>query len=477
MEAKKILIAGKFISCTDNFEVTAPYRGDTIASVFAADRNHAEIAINKAAECSVEMRNMPRYLLRNGLELISKGILNRKDEFARTIARESAKPLLQARIEVERAIATFRIAASEAERFAGEIVPVDLNPGAEGRTATTSFTPRGVIFGITPFNYPLNLVAHKVAPALASGNSIIIKPSEKTPLTSLLLGEVFLESGLPRCSLQIVPMELDVLSEVLHDERIRMISFTGSDRVGWSLRQRYSRKAFALELGGNAPVIVDETADLEDAANRVAIGAFAYSGQICISVQRVIVQETIEPEFTSLLKEKALALKAGDPLDEKTEISSMISKQAAESAIEIVSEAVQNGAEIACGGQSEGNFVEPTLVRNVDPEMRIVRDEIFAPVATIELFGSFREAVVLANDSRFGLQAGVFTNLLNRARFAARNLEYGGVMVNDVPTFRVDNMPYGGMKDSGIGREGVRYAMEEMCERKLVVVRDSQASI
>ncbi len=474
METKKILIGGKWVSAVGDFDVLSPYSGEVAANVSQADSGLMSEALASAEASAIEMRDMPAYRLSESLSSISRGIENRKEEFAKTISTESGKPIRYSRTEVERAVATFRFAAGEAERFAGEVVRVDQNEAASGRFGYTRHTPRGVIVGITPFNFPLNLVAHKAAPALASGNAIIIKPSEKTPLTALLLGEVFLECGLPEAALQVVPMELDVLGEMLADDRVKMISFTGSDKVGWMLKGRYPKKAVALELGGNAPVIVDETAEPVDAASRISAGAFSFSGQVCISVQRILVQESVREALTSLLKEKANSLRRGDPLDEDTEISVMISKEAAERTIKAVESAVANGARLICGGKIQGAFVEPTLLTDVDPEMDVVSTEMFAPVAVIEPYDRFQEAVGMANDSRFGLQAGVFSNNMVNVEYAARNLHYGGVMINDVPTFRVDNMPYGGVKESGSGREGVRYAMEEMCEKKMVVSRPQQ---
>ena len=387
------------------------------------------------------------------------------------IAEESAKPLVYARAEVERAVATFRIAAAEAERFCGEVVPVDINPAAEGRRAETRREPLGVIFGITPFNFPLNLVAHKVAPAIASGNSIIIKPSEKTPLTALLLQEVIADTALPDNAAQVVMMDLGPLHEVLERDVISMISFTGSDRVGWMLKSRFPTKAFALELGGNAAVIVDETADLEDEARRICGGAFSYSGQVCISVQRVLVQKSVEEPFKALLAECAGNLGFGDPLDPQTTFSSMISSEAADSTRELIDKAVDAGAVQVLGEKGEGAYVPPTILENVSTEMEVVAKEAFAPVVTIEPFSSIDEAVATANDSIYGLQAGVFSDRHSTIERLANELEYGGVIINDVPTFRVDNMPYGGFKASGWGREGVRYAMEEMTRLKLVVTR------
>ena len=467
---KKILIGGKWRDASENIEVKSPFTNEVLADVASVNENELEEVISVAEKAAREMRKLPRYEIAKGLRKIADGIETRKKEFAETIAREAAKPIKTALGEVERGIATFNWAAGEAERFAGEVVPIDTIQTGKGKTGYTKRIPRGVIYGITPFNFPLNLVGHKVAPALASGNSIIIKPSQKTPLTALLLGEVFCESGLPEAALQIVPMDTKYIETVYTDERIKMISFTGSAAVGWSIKAKANKKMVTLELGGNAPVIIDESADLEHSLKQTTMGAFAYAGQVCISIQRVLLHEKIAEEFTEKFIKNAENLKKGNPLDEETELSVMIEEKAAEKAQSWITEAKENGAEILCGNKRDSAMLDATIVANTNPEMRVVSDEIFAPVAVIERFSDFEEAVEMANHTKYGLQAGVFTNNLMNSNFAADNLEYGGVIINDVPTFRVDNMPYGGVKDSGFGREGVRYAMEEMSEIRLVVI-------
>lgn len=469
MALKKILIDGEWRETGENFAVRSPYSCETLADVCAAGENEIESSLAAAKSGAEKMRLLARFQIARGLRAISSGIEARKDEFTRTIALESAKPLIYARGEVERAIATFSWAAGEAERFAGEVVPVDTQPSGRGKWARTLRVPRGVIYGITPFNFPLNLVAHKVAPALAAGNAIIIKPSPRTPLTSLLLGEVFLESGLPKQALQIVPADVRHIDAILKDDRVAMISFTGSAAVGWDLKSRAGKKALALELGGNAPVIVDETADNEKSLSRTVTGAFAYSGQVCISVQRIYVHERRFDKWTSDFIERAKALKHGDPLDEKTQLSVMIDEEAAKRAQGWVKEATDNGAKLITGGNRDGSFLDATVLTGTDPEMRVVAEEVFAPVAAVEKFSDFRDAVTMANNSKYGLQAGVFSDSQSNIGYAANNLEYGGIIVNDAPVFRVDNMPYGGIKESGLGREGVRYAMDEMSEIRLIV--------
>ena len=470
METKKLFIGGEWRETEETFEVKSPFSQKAIAEVATASRDDMEEAISVAENAAKEMRKLARFQIAKGLRKIADGIETRKKEFAETICQEAAKPINIARGEVERGIATFNWAASEAERFTGDVIPIDTQAGGKGKTGWTLRVPRGVIYGITPFNFPLNLVGHKVAPALASGNSIIIKPSQKTPLTALLLGEVFEKCGLPKAALQVVPMDVKNMDLVLKDERIKMISFTGSAAVGWKLKERCGKKMISLELGGNAPVIVDETADIKKSLERTTMGAFVYAGQVCISIQRVYIHEKIYDEWTEKFIENAKNLKKGNPLDEATQLSVMIEEDAAKKAESWIDEAVKADAELLCGGKRDGAMLDATILTNTNPEMRVVSDEIFAPVAVVEKFSDFAEAVDLSNHTKYGLQAGVFTQNLSNANYAAENLEYGGVIINDVPTFRVDNMPYGGVKDSGFGREGVKYAMEEMSEVRLVVV-------
>lgn len=466
---RPILVDGKWKEAEEAFEVRSPYSGALLALVSSAAETTISDSIAAAVRAAREMRGLDRFRVALGLRAIAAGIEQRREEFIQTMVAESAKPIRYARGEVDRAIATFSWAGGEAERFTGEVIPVDTQPNGKGKTAYSIHVPKGVIYGITPFNFPLNLVAHKVAPALASGNAIIIKPSPRTPLTSLLLGEVFLASGLPAAALQVVPMDTKYIDRIMDDERIAMISFTGSAAVGWAIKQKAGKKAVALELGGNAPVIIDRSAALESSVSKNVTGAFAYSGQVCISVQRIYVHDEIFDRWKKVFVDEASSQIKGDPSDENTQLSVMIDQAAAERAESWVSEAVANGARLLCGGKRDGSTLDATILTNTHPEMRVVAEEVFAPVAVLERFSEFREAVDMANQSKYGLQAGVFTSDLENAQYAAENLDYGGIIINDVPTFRVDNMPYGGMKESGFGREGVRYAMDEMTDVKLVV--------
>ena len=469
MTLRKILIGGDWRETGEVFTVRSPFSNEEIADVATASDDDIERSLSAAVTAARELRKLTRYQIAKALRKLRAGIESRKDEFARTICMEAAKPLIYARGEVERGIATFAIAAGEAERFAGEVVPVDAQPNGRGKSAYTLRVPRGVVYGITPFNFPLNLVAHKVAPAIASGNAIIIKPSPRTPLTALLLGEVFLESGLPVGALQVVPADVKYIDAIIKDERVGFVSFTGSANVGWDLKNRVGKKPVTLELGGNAPIIVDESADIERSLSRTVPAAFGYSGQVCISVQRAYVHSSLFDSWTSELTNRARSLKIGDPIDEKTQLSVMIDEPAAERAEGWVREATDNGAKLFTGGKREGSMLDATILTNTTPEMRVVAEEAFAPVMIVERFDQFDDAVVMANNTKYGLQAGVFTRDQVNVRKAAENLEFGGVIVNDAPNFRVDNMPYGGVKDSGFGREGVRYAMEEMTELRLVV--------
>ncbi|MDQ3821546.1 MAG: aldehyde dehydrogenase family protein, partial [Acidobacteriota bacterium] len=454
-------------------EVRSPYNRETLAHVSYASRSDVEEAIAIASSAAREMRALPRYEIAEALRRLADYIKARREDFARVIAMEAGKPVTAARGETDRAVSTFTFASEEARRFAGESVPVDTQATGRGRVGLVERIPRGVVFGITPFNFPLNLVAHKVAPALASRNAIIVKPSPRTPLTALLLGEAFLDCGLPKTAVQVVPMEIEEIDLLLTDERVGMVSFTGSAQVGWKLRERAARKMVTLELGGNAPVIVDETADLAYSVERTAIAAFNYAGQVCISAQRILLHERVASEWTERFVERAKSLRTGDPLDEKTELSVMINEEAARRAEEWVNEAVNAGARLLCGGTRRGAMLDATVLTGVHSEMRVCSEEVFAPIASIQTFNDFADALAEANNTRYGLQAGVFTRDMDRAFRAADSLEYGGVMINDTPAFRVDNMPYGGVKLSGFGREGVRYAMEEMTELRMIVIDPS----
>lgn len=469
-EPRKILIGGEWRAGADTFKVFAPHSGECLGEVYRADGAQNSEATAIAQTALADMARLGRFQIARALRKMAEGVEARKKEIAETQALEASKPITLCRGEIERAVATFTCAAGEAERFVGEVVPVDTQAVGKGKFAYTKRVPKGVVYAITPFNYPLNLAAHKVAPALATGNTVIVKPSPRTPLTSLILGEIFLESGFPKSAMQIVPTDIVNIDAILADERVAMVSFTGSAEVGWSLKARAAKKTVALELGGSAPVIIDETADLKRATEKTLSGAFVFSGQVCISVQRVYVHEDRFEEFKDSFVNGAEKLVKGDPLSEQTQVAPMIDLAAAERAESWIKEAVDNGAQALCGNRRDGALLHPTVLTGTSPEMRVVSQEIFAPVCVVESYKDFGEAVAAANNTKYGLQAGVFTENLTHANYAADNLDFGGVIINDVPTFRVDNMPYGGVKDSGFGREGVRYAMEEMTDVRIVVM-------
>ena len=450
--------------------VVNPYTGETIAQVCQAGKGEAEEATAVAVEAFSCMRRLSSYARAAALSKVAGILADRQEEMARTITAEAGKPITDSRREVSRATQTFMVASEEAKRIPGEVIPLDLTPGTENYLGIARRVPIGPVLGITPFNFPLNLVAHKVAPCLAAGNPIVLKPAPQTPLTALLLGEIVLQAGLPAGALSVVPCENAVAEQMVADSRFKMLSFTGSVSVGWMLKSKCGKKRIALELGGNAGVIVEPDADLDVAAQRCVTGGFVYAGQTCISVQRVFAHETVYAHFL----EKALArtemVIVGDPMDERTVIGPLIDEAAARRIEEWIGEAVARGARIRAGGKRSGSLVEATVLTDVTPDMKISCREVFGPVITVTPYQKFNEAITALNDSDFGLQAGVFTQDLNKIFDAYRDLDVGAVLANEIPTFRVDHMPYGGIKDSGLGREGVRYTIEEMTELKLLVL-------
>jgi glyceraldehyde-3-phosphate dehydrogenase (NADP+) len=416
------------------------------------------------------MRTLPAFKRSDALSAISNGLKNKRDELARMITLESGKPITDAKAEVNRAVHTFQIAAEEAKRIGGEAIPLDLMAGSEGRLGLTRRVPIGPIVGISPFNFPLNLVAHKIAPAIAAGNTIILKPAPKTPLTALLLAEIIAAAGLPEGAVQIFPTTNLLAEKMVQDPRIKMLTFTGSAAVGWSLKEKLPKKRVLLELGGNAAVIIHSDADLDYAAARCVTGGFAYAGQVCISVQRIYIQEDCYQPFLDRFLPKVASLQVGDSMDEKTNMSSMISHHEAKRAESWIAEAVSAGATVLSGGKRLDNVMTPTVLANVTPQMKVSCEEIFAPVVTVTPYQKIGEAIAAVNQSPYGLQAGIFTNDMKNIFQAFDQIEVGGLIVNDVPTYRVDHMPYGGIKESGVGREGIRYAIEEMTELKFLAL-------
>src|SRR5271165_5083850 len=450
--------------------VTSPYDRSVVAVVYEADRDDVEVAIESAVRAFAITRKMPSYRRAAILRKITEGIGARREEFARTICQEAGKPIRTSRIEVDRAINTFQIAAEESTRIYGEYVPLDTLESTAGRWGLVRRFPLGPVFAITPFNFPLNLVAHKVAPAIAAGCPLVLKPAPQTPLTALLLAEAVQQAGWPDGGLNVLPLSNEDAGVLVTDERIKLISFTGSAAVGWQIKKNCGKKKVVLELGGNAGVIVHSDADLAYAAERCVVGGFAYAGQTCISVQRILVERSAFAKFTDLLLEGVKKLKTGDPLDESADLGPLIRESDAIRASDWIQEAVRGGARLLCGGERRGPMLEPTVLTGTRPEMKVNCQEIFAPVVTVEPYDDFSQALKQINNSPYGLQAGLFTRDAKLIFNAYEELEVGGLIAGDVPAFRIDHMPYGGIKDSGLGREGLRYAIEEMTEPKLLVM-------
>ncbi len=464
------LLNGRLVSEGELMEIRAPYDQQVVGVIFRGTRAHAEQAIEGTNEAFEITRKMPAYERQAVLRRIAATLERRREEFARVLAVEAGKPIKQARIELDRAVFTFTVAAEEATRIYGELQPLDAQPQAAGRWAILRRFPLGPIAGITPFNFPVNLAAHKIAPAIATGCTMVLKPPPQDPLTTLMLAEVVHQAGWPAGALNVLPLTNEDAGLLVTDPRLKMLTFTGSAAVGWELKKRAAKKRVALELGGNAGVIIHRDADLAYAAERCAAGGFSYAGQSCISVQRIFVERSVHDEFTDLLVGAARKLKMGDPLDETTDVGPLIRELDAMRAEEWVQEAVTTGATLKCGGHRRGALFEPTVLTGTRPEMRVNCLEVFAPVVTVEPYDDFMQAVRRINDSPFGLQTGVFTNDARLIFRAYEELQVGGVIAGDVSTFRMDQMPYGGVKESGTGREGLRYAIEEMTEPKLLVM-------
>ena len=464
------LVDGHWIEDGDLVEVRAPYDGAVIARVFQGSRQHAEAAIAAAVKAFGTTRRLPAFERQRVLRRVAEGISERKEEFARTIAQEAGKPIKAARSEVERAIFTFNIAAEESTRIYGEYLPLDWQEYTAGRWGIVRRFPLGPIAGITPFNFPLNLVVHKVAPAIAAGCSMVLKPAPQTPLSSLLLAELVRQAGWPDGGLNVLPLSNEDAGLLVTDERLKLISFTGSAAVGWDIKRRAGKKKVVLELGGNAGVIVHSDTDVAYAAERCVSGGFAYAGQTCISVQRILVENSVYGKFTDLLLAGVKKLRTGDPLEESTDLGPLIRESDAARAADWVQEAVRGGARLLCGGTRRGSMMEPTVLAGTKPDMKVNCQEIFAPVVTVEPYTDFGSALRHINNSPYGLQAGIFTRDAKLIFQAYEELEVGGLVAGDVPSFRIDHMPYGGIKDSGLGREGLRYAIEEITEPKLLVM-------
>ncbi len=470
LKAFGFLLDGHWIAEGELHEVRAPFDGEIVGTAVHGTRQHAEAAIAAAVKAFETTRRLPAYERQRVLRSVAEGLAARREQFAHVLAREAGKPLKQARAEVERAISTFQIAAEESTRMTGELLPLDTAPAAAGRWGIVKRFPLGAVSAITPFNFPLNLVAHKVAPAIACGCTMVLKPPPQDPLSALMLAELVQQAGWPDGALNVLTLSNEDAAPLVTDERIKLLSFTGSSAAGWELKKKAGKKRVVLELGGNAGCIVHGDADLRQAAERCVAGGFGYAGQTCISVQRIFVERTAMSQFTELLVEGAKKLKVGDPLDPATDVGPMIREADAARAVEWIDEAVAAGAKLLCGGRRKGQFVEPTVLTHTKPTMRVNCLEVFAPVVTVEAYDDFQEALRRVNDSPWGLQAGLFTRDARLIFRAFEELQVGGVIAGDIPTWRMDQMPYGGVKDSGLGREGLRYAIEEMTERKLLVM-------
>jgi glyceraldehyde-3-phosphate dehydrogenase (NADP+) len=463
-----IVLGGEQVETGETYEVRSPFDGAVVALVHRAGPAEVERAIAGAVAAFETTRHLPSWQREDVLKKIAQGLAARRDELAEVIALEAGKPIKIARLEVDRAAFTFTVAAEESKRIYGEIVPLDWLPGNENRVAHVRRVPLGPIAGISPFNFPLNLVAHKVAPALAAGNPILLRPASQTPVSSLMLARIVLEAGWPEDAIAVLPSSTDVAQPLVEDDRIKLLTFTGSPAVGWRLKTRAGRKRVTLELGGNAAVIVNDDADVEYAAERVAWGGFVYSGQTCISVQRVLVHEDVYEAFTADLVRRVGDLKLGDPLDEATDVGPVIDAESSDRIQDWVEDARAAGADVLTGGERDGTLWKPTVLANVRHNLRVSCDEVFAPLVCLSSFSDVRAAIDEAGRSEFGLQGGLFTNDMRVVEAAFDRIDVGGLNVNDVSTFRIDHMPYGGVKSSGLGREGLRYAIEEMTEQKLL---------
>jgi acyl-CoA reductase-like NAD-dependent aldehyde dehydrogenase len=467
-QERKLLLDGEWIETGEWHEVRSPYSGETVARVPEAGAEHARRAVDAAAKAMESP--LPAHQRAEILDRVATLLRERQDDVAQTICAEAAKPLKAARVEAERAVSTFTMAAVEARRLAGEVVPMDASPAGVGKLAYTVRVPIGVVGAITPFNFPLNLVGHKVAPALAAGCAVVLKPAGQTPLSALLLAELETEAGLPAGWLNVLVGPSAEIGDVLvEDDRVRLITFTGSAEVGWRIRERAARKKVNLELGNATPVVVEADAGLEQAATKLATNAFAFAGQSCISVQRIYVHRSAYEDFVGRFIPKVEALQVGDPADEDTDVGPVIDEDARERILSWIEEAKADGATVLTGGDVADGLLRPTVLADVTPEMKVSCLEVFGPLCTVSAYDSVDEAFALANGTEYGLQAGIFTGSVHTALAAANKLEFGGVTVNEAPTFRADQMPYGGVKASGNTKEGPHYAVREMTEERLVV--------
>lgn len=467
----EMILGGELVDRKTKINVINPYDNGVIDTVPAADKSDVEAALSLAEEGAREMRHLPAHARTSILHKTAETIRARAEKIATLLSQEVGKTIREARTEVSRCINTFVLAAEGVHWVSGETVPFDAAPGSENKMGFYMRCPAGICVAITPFNFPLNLAAHKVAPAIAAGNSVILKPASLTPLCDIEMGKILLESGLPPKAISVITGSGEKVGmQLVQDPRPRIVSFTGGVEVGRKIMLAGGLKKYIMELGSNSPVIVMPDADLDLAVKRIALGGYTLAGQVCISVQRLIVYEAVRREITARLVESVASLRVGDPLDEKTNVGPMITEAEAKRAEAWCNEAIDQGAKALLQVKREGSFLYPTILDEVTPQMKVFCQEAFAPLVTISACQSLDEAIKLANTSRYGLQAGIFTSNISAALKAAKEIDAGGIMINEIPTYRVDLMPYGGMKDSGVGREGLKQAIEEMTEIKLVCI-------
>lgn len=467
-------LANRPVSANQNLEVTDKFTGQVVTRVAMADAATVDEAISAACQATDPMRRLKPYQRQQLLNQCVEAFEQRREDFAESLCVEAGKPIKDSRGEVTRLIDTFRVAAEEAVRIPGEVLNLEISARAAGYRGMEMRVPIGPCSFISPFNFPLNLAAHKIAPAIAAGCPFVLKPASRTPVGALLIGEVLSQLDLPAGAFSILPCRREAADAFTTDDRLKLLSFTGSPEVGWDLKARAGKKKVVLELGGNAACVVEQDADLDDATDRLIVGAFYQSGQSCIGVQRILIHQSVYDRCKQLLVEKTKALKYGNPREEDTFIGPVISQQDAARLEDWIQQAVAAGGKVLCGGKRDGVMVEATLLEDVPADLPICADEAFGPVAVLSSYTDFDNALAQVNDSRYGLQAGVFTRDLYKMLQAWETLEVGGVVVGDIPSFRVDNMPYGGVKDSGLGREGLRYAIEDMTEPRLLVIRTPQ---
>lgn len=469
MKTYELLIGNKLVATNEKLEVKSPFDGSLVSTTYLAGADELEQAILVAQSAQKKLWKVPTYVRSNALLQISNEIQKRSHELSKLLAAECGKPLKYAQGEIARSVQTFKIASEEAKRLPAEVMQLDTTPAAQNREGIVKYFPVGLVAGISPFNFPMNLVAHKIAPAIAAGCPIILKPASSTPLSALELARIVAKTDLPEGAVIVLPMNRKSGNQLVTDERFKLLTFTGSQDVGWKMKAEAGKKRVVLELGGNAGVIISKGTDIDAALPRLLVGAFAYSGQVCIHAQRFFVHSSLFDSFCEKMKTATEKLKWGSPLDVDTDISAMIDARNTKRMSEWLDEATSAGAKIVSGGYEKDGIFAPTILTNVKKQLKVCAEEVFGPIVVVEPFNEFKTAIKKLNDSRFGLQAGVYTDSITEMNLAFEKIECGGVIINDVPTFRVDQMPYGGVKDSGFGREGLKYAILDMMEPRILV--------